>query len=107
MIGVDFKIRTVEVNGEKVKLQIWDTAGQERFRTITCSLNIYILQPFIFSLATYYRGTNGIIVVFDVTNQTTFDNVRKWLLEINDNDCNQVPSFRNNSFRSIISRLFG
>jgi len=75
-IGVDFKIRTVEVNGEKVKLQIWDTAGQERFRTIT---------------STYYRGTNGIIVVFDVTNQTTFDNVRKWLLEINDNDCNQVP----------------
>jgi len=75
-IGVDFKIRTVEVNGEKVKLQIWDTAGQERFRTIT---------------STYYRGTNGIIVVFDVTNNTTFDNVRKWLLEINDNDCNQVP----------------
>lgn len=34
-IGVDFKIRTVEINGEKVKLQIWDTAGQERFRTIT------------------------------------------------------------------------
>lgn len=34
-IGVDFKIRTIEVNGEKVKLQIWDTAGQERFRTIT------------------------------------------------------------------------
>ena len=49
-------------------------------------------------LATYYRGTNGIIVVFDVTNQTTFDNVRKWLLEINDNDCNQV-----NYFRSIFS----
>ena len=39
LIGVDFKIRTIEVNGEKVKLQIWDTAGQERFRTITCKCN--------------------------------------------------------------------
>ena len=57
----------------------------------------------IFISATYYRGTNGIIVVFDVTNQTTFDNVRKWLLEINDNDCNQVDYFRSNIFRVIIS----
>merc|ERR1711990_311811 len=74
-IGVDFKIRTVEVNGEKVKLQIWDTAGQERFRTIT---------------STYYRGTNGIIVVYDVTEPETFHNVRRWLSEISENDCNSV-----------------
>ena len=46
-IGVDFKIKTVDINGERVKLQIWDTAGQERFRTIT---------------STYYRGTHGVIV---------------------------------------------
>ncbi|KAG7202187.1 hypothetical protein KM043_015866 [Ampulex compressa] len=52
-IGVDFKIQTVEIDGEKVKLQIWDTAGQERFRTIT---------------STYYRGTHGVIVVYDVTS---------------------------------------
>jgi len=75
-IGVDFKIQNVEVNGEKVKLQIWDTAGQERFRTIT---------------STYYRGTNGIIVVYDVTSAQSFQNVKKWLLEISDNDCNSVP----------------
>jgi len=73
-IGVDFKIRTIEVEGEKVKLQIWDTAGQERFRTIT---------------ATYYRGTQGVMVVYDVSNLDTFGNVRRWLQEIEQN-CDDV-----------------
>lgn len=69
-IGVDFKIRTLEINGERVKLQIWDTAGQERFRTIT---------------STYYRGTHGVIVVYDVTNGESFANVKRWLHEIEQN----------------------
>ncbi|XP_049280388.1 ras-related protein Rab-35 [Anopheles maculipalpis] len=69
-IGVDFKIRTVVINGERVKLQIWDTAGQERFRTIT---------------NTYYRGTHGVIVVYDVTNGESFGNVKRWLQEIESN----------------------
>ncbi|XP_013411312.1 ras-related protein Rab-35 isoform X1 [Lingula anatina] len=73
-IGVDFKIRTIEVNGEKVKLQIWDTAGQERFRTIT---------------STYYRGTHGVIVVYDVTSGESFANVKRWLHEI-DQNCDVV-----------------
>ncbi|XP_055054223.1 ras-related protein Rab-35 [Misgurnus anguillicaudatus] len=73
-IGVDFKIRTVEINGEKVKLQIWDTAGQERFRTIT---------------STYYRGTHGVIVVYDVSSAESFVNVKRWLHEINQN-CDDV-----------------
>ncbi|EIW67187.1 GTP-binding protein ypt1 [Tremella mesenterica] len=66
-IGVDFKIRTIELEGKTVKLQIWDTAGQERFRTITSS---------------YYRGAHGIIVVYDVTDRDTFTNVKQWLQEI-------------------------
>ncbi len=55
------------MEGKTVKLQIWDTAGQERFRTITSS---------------YYRGAHGIIVVYDVTDMDTFNNVKQWLQEI-------------------------
>jgi len=66
-IGVDFKIRTIELDGKTIKLQIWDTAGQERFRTIS---------------STYYRGAHGIIVVYDITNLDSFNNVKRWLTEI-------------------------
>ena len=61
-IGVDFKIRKMELDGKSVKLQIWDTAGQDRFRTI---------------IKSYYRGSNGIIVVYDITDRETFEQVHQ------------------------------
>lgn len=66
-IGVDFRFRTIHVRDKTVKLQIWDTAGQERFRTITSA---------------YYRGADGIIMVYDVTSSETFDHVEEWLSEV-------------------------
>lgn len=67
-IGVDFKIKMVTVGGKRLKLAIWDTAGQERFRTLTSS---------------YYRGAQGIIMVYDVTRRDTFTNLADvWAKEI-------------------------
>jgi len=66
-IGIDFKIRTIELDGKKIKLQIWDTAGQERFRTITTA---------------YYRGAMGILLTYDVTDDKSFANIKNWLRNI-------------------------
>ena len=63
-------MKTLEVNGKKVKLQIWDTAGQERFKNITAS---------------YYRGGNGVLVVYDITDRDSFNNLNSWLIEIEKN----------------------
>lgn len=66
-IGVDFKVKTIAVDGNKAKLAIWDTAGQERFRTLTPS---------------YYRGAQGVILVYDVTRRETFVKLENWLNEL-------------------------
>nr|CAX70484.1 Rab-protein 10 [Schistosoma japonicum] len=68
-IGIDFKIKTIELEGKKIKLQIWDTAGQERFHTITTS---------------YYRGAMGRMMIYDITNRRTFDNIQTWMKNICD-----------------------
>lgn len=62
-IGIDFKIRTIDIGNQRVKLQVWDTAGQERFRTITTA---------------YYRGAMGILLVYDVTDEKSFNNIENW-----------------------------
>lgn len=66
-IGVDFMIKTVKVDEDKIKLQIWDTAGQERFRSITQS---------------YYRSAHAIVLVYDIACQPSFDCLPEWLSEI-------------------------
>ena len=66
-IGVDFRVKTMEVNDKRVKVQVWDTAGQERFRTITTA---------------YYRGADAIMMVYDVTSEESFNNIRSWSREI-------------------------
>lgn len=67
-IGVDFKIKTVNIEGVKIKMQIWDTAGQERFRTMT---------------ETYYKGAAGVVLVYSITDRKTFNNIENWLKQIN------------------------
>ncbi|MED6220296.1 Ras- protein RABE1d, variant 2 [Stylosanthes scabra] len=74
-IGIDFKIRTVELDGKRIKLQIWDTAGQERFRTITSA---------------YYRGAMGILLVYDVTDESSFENIRNWIRNIEEHASDNV-----------------
>lgn len=73
-IGVDFvrsastqKMKNIELDGRKIRMQIWDTAGQDRFRTITSS---------------YYKGAHGIMLVFDVTDRESYDALRFWQQEI-------------------------
>lgn len=67
-IGVEFQTQSVEIDGKDVKAQIWDTAGQERFRAVTSA---------------YYRGAFGALLVYDISRRATFDNVARWLDELN------------------------
>ena len=66
-IGIDFKLKNMQIDGTNIKLQIWDTAGQERFRTIT---------------QTYYKGAMGIILAYDCTDEGSFNNIKTWMQQI-------------------------
>lgn len=68
-LGVEFAAKTIEVEGKSIKTQIWDTAGQERFRAIA---------------TTYYKGAVGALLCYDITRESTFENLEKWLKEIRD-----------------------
>uniref|UniRef100_H3BLG3 small monomeric GTPase n=1 Tax=Mus musculus TaxID=10090 RepID=H3BLG3_MOUSE len=66
-VGIDFRNKVLDVDGMKVKLQIWDTAGQERFRSVTHA---------------YYRDAHALLLLYDITNKDSFDNIQAWLTEI-------------------------
>ena len=66
-IGIDFKTKTLNINNQEIKLKIWDTAGQERFRNITTQ---------------YYKGADGIVLVYDVTDEASYDKIRDWMDQI-------------------------
>ncbi|PAA82530.1 hypothetical protein BOX15_Mlig033766g3, partial [Macrostomum lignano] len=66
-IGVDFTMKTLVVDGARIKLQVWDTAGQERFRTITQS---------------YYRSANAVILAYDITKRESFDSLTTWIDDV-------------------------
>ena len=66
-IGVDFKTKQIELDDRLIKMQIWDTAGHEKFRTITTS---------------YYKSAHAIIILYDITQKTSFDHIRNWITEI-------------------------
>ncbi|XP_018618609.2 ras-related protein Rab-26-like isoform X1 [Scleropages formosus] len=68
-VGIDFRNKVLNIDGVKVKLQIWDTAGQERFRSVTHA---------------YYRDAHALLLLYDVTNKTSFDNIQAWLTEIHE-----------------------
>uniref|UniRef100_A0A3Q3A774 small monomeric GTPase n=1 Tax=Kryptolebias marmoratus TaxID=37003 RepID=A0A3Q3A774_KRYMA len=68
-VGIDFRNKVLNIDGVKVKLQIWDTAGQERFRSVTHA---------------YYRDANALLLLYDVTNKSSFDNIQAWLTEIHE-----------------------
>ena len=62
-VGVELGVKFIKVKGINTKIQIWDTAGQERYRSITSS---------------YYKGSHGCFIVYDITNESSFNNVEKW-----------------------------
>ena len=66
-IGVDFKTKQIELDEHSIKMQIWDTAGHEKFRTITTS---------------YYKSAQAIIILYDITQKSSFEHIRNWITEI-------------------------
>merc|ERR1712071_191073 len=66
-IGIDFKMKNVTLDGQRLRIQIWDTAGQERYQSMAHS---------------FYRGASGVLLVYDVTSTSSFNDVNRWMKNI-------------------------
>ena len=77
-IGVDFKVKSLEIENKSIKLQIWDTAGQERFRNV---------------ISSYFKGAHGILLIFDITSRDSFKELENWLAEVEKNASTQIKKF--------------
>jgi small GTP-binding protein len=69
-IGVELATKTIKIDDVRIKSHIWDTAGQEKYQAVT---------------KTFFRGANGIIIVYDLTKLSTFESVGKWLSDVKEN----------------------
>ena len=74
-IGVDFKVKSLQIDNKRVKMQIWDTAGQERFRNV---------------ISSYFKGAHGILLIYDITARDSFKELENWLGEVERNATPQV-----------------
>ena len=93
-IGIDFKIKNIEIDNKRIKLQIWDTAGQERFRTITTSyfrgaqvrgnhiISCCVQKAFLTTFCPAQNLIQGILLVYDVTDRRSFESIRNWISQI-------------------------
>lgn len=75
-VGVEFRVKTIMINGIRIKIQIWDTAGQEKFKSLTKS---------------YYRGAHGVIIMYDITNYKSFVDMVEWVKDVNTNINGETP----------------
>ena len=74
-VGLENKVKTIQINGLQAKIQIWDTAGQEKYNSLTNQ---------------FFQNTDGILLLFDLTNKKTFDNIKKWIKEIKENSDRKI-----------------
>ena len=78
-IGLDYRLKSMTLkNGKNIKLQIWDTSGQERFRAITKN---------------YYKQANGILLMYDITNEKSFSNIQNWITQIKEETSSNIVLF--------------